>query len=76
MQKKAIAVNMMILLVLALIAMVIAGFLVARSSSTYTKSTSCESNNGKCVKATECNGKNSFLPGCKEDEVCCINEGE
>ena len=74
MKKKALVMNMTILLSLALIAIVIIFILIAKSSSTYTKSTSCESTGGKCVKSTECQNKQSFISGCKKEEVCCIDE--
>lgn len=74
MLKRALAINTVILLALALIAIVIIGILIAKSSGTYIKSTSCENTGGKCVKAIECEGKKSFLPGCKENEICCIEE--
>jgi len=76
MQKKGLAINMIIWLVLALIVLVIMGFLIARSSGEYTKGTSCENTGGKCVKTTECEGKKSFIAGCEKDEVCCITEGD
>ncbi|GAG23898.1 unnamed protein product [marine sediment metagenome] len=75
MERKGLATNMLILLVLALIALVIISIMIARSGGTYAKGTSCESTGGKCLKATECEGKQSFLPGCEEDEVCCMQEG-
>jgi hypothetical protein len=72
MQKKGLAISMIILLSLSLIALIIIGFLIARSSGIYTKSTSCENAGGKCVKSIDCEGERSFLAGCKEGEVCCI----
>ena len=74
MQKKALAMNMVVLLVIALIALVIIGFLIAKGSGIYSKSTSCEGAGGKCVTQNKCGGEQSFLAGCKEGQVCCIVE--
>ncbi|MBU1946155.1 MAG: hypothetical protein KKC54_04255 [Nanoarchaeota archaeon] len=65
---------MLVLLGLALIAAVIIFFIMAKGSSTYVKSTSCDSVGGKCVKAVDCEGKQSFMQGCKKEEICCLNE--
>lgn len=73
MEKKGLAMNMTILLVISLIVLVILGILIARSSSTYTKSTSCKSAGGECVKSTECEGSRSSLSGCEKDQICCIS---
>jgi len=74
MQKRGLAFNMVILLGLVLIVIVIMGFLIARSTSTYTKSTSCENLGGKCTKKIDCEGKENFLQGCEEEEICCMEE--
>ncbi len=74
MQKKGLAIAMIILLALSLVALIVIGFLIARSSGVYTKSTSCEGFGGKCVNVGECEGEQSHLPGCEEKEVCCIQQ--
>ena len=76
MQKKGLAVTMVILLALTFVALVVMGFLIMGGGGTYTKSTSCENIGGKCVKVAECVGEESFLPGCEESLVCCIEEGD
>lgn len=75
MQKKGLAINMVILLALSLVVLIFIGFLIARSSGVYTKSTSCEAFDGECTSVGECEGEQSHLSGCKEKEVCCIQEG-
>jgi len=70
--KKGLALNITILLVLSIIALFIIGIILAKTSGTYTKSTSCESAGGTCLKATECDGERSFVQGCEEEQICCI----
>ena len=74
MQKKGLAVNMLILMALALVALFILGFIISRGGGTYAKSTSCEGVKGSCMKSEDCNGKIVSLRGCGKDTICCVSE--
>jgi len=65
---------MLVLLVLALIILVLVGFLITRSGSAYIKTTSCENIKGNCMKSSDCDGTISALPGCDKDQICCLEE--
>ena len=75
MERKGLALNMVVLLAIALIALIIIGFLIARSTGAYRKNTSCEAAAGTCIKEAECDGEIAPFQGCAKEEVCCIIGG-
>ena len=72
MKKKGLSMNMLLLLAIAMIALVIILFIFSKSGETYTKSTACQNIGGRCSTATDCEGEKSFVSGCEEGQICCV----
>ncbi len=75
MNKKGIAIQATVIMAVVIITTIIAMIFLLKGTSTHSKSTTCQAMGGKCTKPSQCEGEQTFLEGCKNDEICCI-EGD
>jgi hypothetical protein len=72
--KKAIIMSQIVWAALALIVIIISVLIITGQLGAVNKTLNdCESKGGECILADECDSGPSFLPGCKDNTICCIS---